>query len=101
MNMTPKKILSIPAYGTGLTIGWIGLLLIIPGGLFILAGLGISWLADRLSSDDSRYYCDLTVEEYERDIEPKAQFCRDCVYGDACLRNPYDSCRDWVRYEEN
>jgi hypothetical protein len=95
--MTPKKILSIPVYGTGLTLGWLGLLLILPGGLLILAGLGLAWLADKLSAEDQDYpTCDLTIKEFEEGVDIGTdQTCDNCVYGDACLQPSDGWCDQW------
>jgi hypothetical protein len=74
--MTPKKILSIPVYGSGTTLGVIAAILLLPGGLIMAFALGCYWLADRMASADIEdcatihgdYECDMTIEEYEEAI---------------------------------
>jgi hypothetical protein len=65
MNMTPKKIISLPVYGTGTTLGLIAAILLLPGGLVMAIALGVYWLADKLSDDDGHEIFDTTIEEYE------------------------------------
>lgn len=49
MWTTVKKVLSLPLYGSGLTIGALGLCIVLPGGLLMLGALGVFWVADRLT----------------------------------------------------
>jgi hypothetical protein len=126
MKMTPKKILSLPVYGSGTTFGLIAAILLLPGGLIMAIALGLYWLADKLSADDPDYpTCDMTVEEYESTImsgdaygedtipvpliefesHPEAGFkftlqkCNNCVYNDACLPVKGDWCDGWEEDE--
>ena len=52
MNMTPKKILSLPTYVGGTAVGLIACILVIPGVLVMALAFGLYWLADRMSSYD-------------------------------------------------
>ncbi|MBW2645216.1 MAG: hypothetical protein JRE23_03370 [Deltaproteobacteria bacterium] len=114
ITMTPKKILSLPVYGSGTTLGLIAAILLLPGGLIMAFALGCYWLADRLSNDDDKeYHCDMTVEEFEKDIipvpfvefvkhiEPGFKFtlqeCSNCAYTDACLTADDDWCGRWEK----
>jgi hypothetical protein len=68
MNMTPKKILSIPVYSVSGIFGFLALLLLVPGGIAILLGLAGCWVGDKLTSD--KYdHIDTTIEEYEEHID--------------------------------
>jgi hypothetical protein len=109
--MTPKKILSLPVYGSGTTLGLIAAILLLPGGLIMAIALGCYWLADKMSDDDEDYpTCDMTVEEYEDIIpvpfiefenhnEPGFKFtlqqCCNCAYDDACLTPDDGWCSMW------
>ena len=123
MNMTPKKILSIPVYSTGTILGIIASILVLPGGFIMALAIGIYWLADKLSSDDY-VECDMTLEEFEqgmKDIdeatvapivdamrewnsmhevyEDGLEKCSNCKYGDACLTDDNDYCPEWEESE--
>jgi hypothetical protein len=106
--MTPNKILSLPVYLTGSTLGIVASILVIPGGLVMALAIGIYWLADRMSKsegDDINY----DISQYDRDIG-QAEFleagslcdtdsshrCGNCFYDDACLTVEDDWCPHWV-----
>jgi hypothetical protein len=122
--MTPKKILSLPVYIAGTILDLIAAIIAVPAALILAGGLGLYWLADKLSADDPDYpTCDMTIEEYEStdpyfmsgddgedvipvpfvefETHPEAGFkftlqsCSNCKYGDACLRPPSGWCSDW------
>jgi hypothetical protein len=83
MFMTPKKILSLPVYGSGTTLGLIAAILLLPGGLILAFALGCYWLADRLSDD-----------------EDDEALCRNCKYDDACLSPSDGWCDRWEEGDE-
>jgi hypothetical protein len=100
--MTPKKILSIPVYGSGTTLGVIAAILLLPGGLILFFAMCCYWLADRMASADIEdcatihgdYECDMTIEEYEAGNGTPHR-CDNCTFGDACLTAASHSCTDW------
>jgi hypothetical protein len=122
MNMTPKKILSLPVYGSGTTLGLIAAILLLPGGLIMAVALGCYWLADRMSDEDDSCHCDMSIEEYEEAISaddddiipvpfvefkthPEVGFkftlqqCINCAYADACLTPDDGWCDNWEKDE--
>jgi hypothetical protein len=64
--MTPKNILSKIVYIIAGCVAVPGLILFVPGGLFILAALCIGCGADKLEDQEFNAKCDLTIEEYEK-----------------------------------
>jgi hypothetical protein len=115
MFMKPKKILALPTYLTGTTLGLVASILLLPGGFIMGIAFGMYWLADRMNSDEEDCYeCDMTIEEYEDTIpvpfvefetHPEAGFkftlqqCSNCVYDDACLTPSDDWCDRWEKDE--
>jgi hypothetical protein len=72
---------------------------------------GLYWLADRINSSKDDYKCDMTIEEYEKDISPlpviefenhykpgfkfTLQQCSNCAYDDACCPVKGNWCDMW------
>jgi hypothetical protein len=120
MNMTPKKILSLPTYLTGTTLGLVASILLLPGGFIMALAFGAYWLADRLNSDEE-YTCDMTVEEFDSEeiipvpfvmggdsygeVQPGFRFtlqqCHNCAYDDACLSPSDGWCDRWEEETDN
>jgi hypothetical protein len=119
MNMTPNKILSLPVYLVGTTLGIVASILVLPGGLVMAMAYAVYWLADRMATGDTEdcatihgeYECETTIEEYEKDIfplpviefenhyEPGFKFtlqqCSNCAYDDACCPVKGNWCDMW------
>ena len=62
MNMTTKKILSWPVYGTACWLGLVSLIFIIPAGLLILAAIAWSTWGDALTSEE---WPETFISDYE------------------------------------
>jgi hypothetical protein len=115
--MKPKKILALPTYLSGTTLGIIASILLLPGGFIMGIAFGLYWLADRMDSEEEDCYeCDMTIEEFEQDLKlpvvtfesyPEAGFrftrvhqCSNCVYDDACLTPDNGWCDGWEKAED-
>jgi len=93
MNMTPKKILSLPVYGSGTTLGLIAAILLLPGGLIMAFAFGCYWLADKLSEEQDDE-CDLTVKE----VDGNGKTCDNCLWVDVCTIGLVGiACEDWEK----
>jgi hypothetical protein len=64
--MTPKNILSKIVYIIAGCVAIPGLILFVPGGLFVLAALVIGYGADKLEDQEFDPEANLTIEEYEK-----------------------------------